>query len=79
MTQDLSLIARQLKHETLQAKEAIERLTSSTIKGEQGAYASSTIYGQTLLRTNIDRVAKRIRDRIHLLRRGTAAVDAATW
>ena len=78
MTQDLSLIARQLKHETLQAKEAIERLNSSTIKGEQGAYASSTIYGQALLRTNIDRVAKRIRDRIHLLRRGTAAVDAAT-
>ena len=78
VTQDLSLIARQLRHETLQAKEAKERLISSTIKGEQGAYASSTIYGQALLKTNIDRVAKRIRDRIHLLRRGSAAVDAAT-
>ena len=75
---NLSLIARQLKHETAQANEARQRLASSTTKGEEGAYASSTIYGQTLLKANIDRVAKRIRDRLHLLRRGSAAVDAVT-
>ena len=78
MLQDISLIARQLQHETIQHNEAKQRLASSTLKGEQGTYASSTVYGQSLLKTNVTRVATRIKDRMHLLRRGSAAVDAVT-
>ena len=76
--EDLTLIARQLQREISQGEEARGRLTSRTQRAQDNAYASSTVYGQKLLKTNLDLVAQRMAERLKYLRRGSAAVDAAT-
>lgn len=74
---NLNLIARQLQRESAQQLEAQQRLVNATVNAEQKTYASSTVYGQALLKKNIELVSERISSRLHLIRRGTAAVDAA--
>jgi len=75
---DLSLVARQLERETNQKVEANLRLSTRTRRAEDKSYASSTVYGQAILRKNVGRVAKRLKDRLQFLRKGTGSVDAAT-
>ena len=48
--QDLDLLARQLRRETEQGAEARHRLTNNTRQAEEKQYASSTVYGQKLLK-----------------------------
>lgn len=75
---DLSRIARQLERETQAQTEQQHRLTSATKRAEDKAYASSTVYGRKLISTYIGQVSGIMQQRLHLLRRGTAAIDAAT-
>jgi len=68
--------ARQLKAETNQREIGRLKNTNATIKAEQRSYASNTIYGQTILKHHTELIANEVQDRLHLLRRGKAAVDA---
>ena len=56
-------------------EEARKRLLTSTHKAHENAYGSSTIYGRKLLAQNVERIAKRMDERLLYLRRGRAAVD----
>ena len=76
MTQDLSLISRQLRRETQAHEEAAHRLRNRTKEAEDKTYASSTVYGQQAIKHLLEPVAKRITDRMFTLRRGAGAVDA---
>lgn len=76
--EDLSLIARQLQREMMYGQEARQRLTSRTLQAEQKAYASSTIYGQKLIKQALGDVADRLKERMQYLRRGTGSVHATT-
>ena len=68
--------ARQLKAEANQREIGRLKNTNATVKAEQRSYASNTIYGQTILKHHTQLIAQEIKDRLHLLRRGKAAVDA---
>ncbi len=76
MTQDLSLIARQLRRETQAAEEAAHRLTKATKEAEDRTYASNTVYGRHAVKHLLEPVSKRITERLFTLRRGSGAVDA---
>ena len=76
MSQDLSLISRQLRRETQAHEEAAHRLRNRTKEAEEKTYASSTVYGQQAIKHLLEPVAKRITDRLFTLRRGAGAVDA---
>lgn len=78
MLEDLDRLARQLRRETNQAEEAVQRLRSRQRRAEDQSYASSTAYGQALLRTNVGRVSDRLSKRMQYLRKGGGAVDATT-
>ena len=68
--------ARQLKAESNQREIGRLKNTNATVKAEQRSYASNTIYGQTILKHHTQLIAQEIKERLHLLRRGKAAVDA---
>ena len=68
--------ARQLKAEANQREIGRLKNTNATVKAEQRSYASNTIYGQTILKHHTSLIAEEIKDRLHSLRRGRAAVDA---
>ena len=52
-TEDLELFSRQLSRETHQSDEATTRLRNRTKRAESKSYASSTIYGQSLLKITL--------------------------
>ena len=76
MSEDLSLISRQLRRETQAHEEARHRLVNQTREAQDKSYASSTIYGRQAIKGLLEPVAKRIEERMFTLRRGSAAVDA---
>ena len=75
---DLELFSRQLARETHQSDEATTRLRNRTKKAENKSYASSTIYGQSLLKNYVGVISKSLLNRLQYLRKGGGAVDAAT-
>ena len=76
MSQDLSLISRQLKRETQQHEEAAKRLRDRTREAHDRSYASSTVYGRKAVKALLAPVSERIKERMFTLRRGAGAVDA---
>ncbi|AGK86693.1 RNA polymerase [Synechococcus phage S-CBP42] len=69
---NLNLVARQLRRELEQGEEARRRLQNSTRKAHERAYASSTVYGQKLLKTNLNLVAQHLKQRLrHIFKGGT--------
>lgn len=78
MTNNLSLIARQLQRETEAAEEARHRLQQRRLSANEKAYASSNIEGRKAIKHYLDPIAKRIAERLFTLRRGKGAVNAAT-
>ena len=54
---DFDLIARQLRRETEQGEHARQRLETTTRTAQERAYASSTVYGQKLLKTHLSAVS----------------------
>ena len=75
---DLDRVARQLATETQAQEEQRHRLATRVNRAEERRYASSTIYGQKLLKQTVGPVADTMTERLHLLRRGSAAIDGAT-
>ena len=76
MTQDLSLISRQLQRETQAAEEAAHRLTRTTKEAEDRSYASSTIYGRKAINALLEPVAARITKKYGALTSGQTGMDA---
>ena len=76
--EDLELFSRQLSRETHQSIEATTRLRNRTKRAESKSYASSTIYGQSLLKNYVGIISKSLDSRLQYLRKGGGAVDAAT-
>ena len=68
--------SRQLLLELYSVEEAQTRLTNVTVKAEQKTYASSTIYGRHLIKTNVQDLAEFLKEKMNGLRRGLASVDA---
>ena len=68
--------SRQLLLELYSVEEAQTRLTNATVKAEQKTYASSTIYGRHLIKTNVQDLAEFLKEKMNGLRRGLASVDA---
>ena len=78
MTQDLSLIARQLRREVEQGELKRLRLEQNTRKAEDKAYASSTKYGQQMLKGATASIAAHMSETLKSLGRGKGCVDGAT-
>ena len=78
MEEDLELFSKQLARETHQGNEARTRLTNKTQRAESKAYASSTIYGQSILKHYVGEISSTLSTRLQYLRKGGGAVDAAT-
>ena len=76
MTQDLSLISRQLQRETQAHEEARHRLQSTTRDAEDRSYASNTAYGRKAVKTLLEPVAAQITKRFGTLTSGKAGMDA---
>ena len=74
---DSDLFARQLARELGQHTEAQQRLQKTTREAEDKAYASSTLYGQKVLKTFTLAIAERMTERLKALGRGRGAVDGA--
>lgn len=75
---DIDLISRQLRREMEQGEEARQRLEAYTLKAEGNCYASSTVYGQKLLKHSVGLIADRMQTTLKALGRGKGCVDAAT-
>lgn len=78
MSQDLSLIARQLQRETEAAEEARHRLQQRRLQANQNAYASSNIEGRKAINKYLDPIAQLITKRLGKLSSGKTGLDAAT-
>ena len=78
MTQDVSLIARQLRRELEQGTIARERLTAATRKAEDNNYASSTKYGQQVLKGATETISKHMTKSLVNIGRGKGSVDGAS-
>ncbi len=72
----LDNVARQLKREQEASTEAIETLRRKTLQAKQKSYASSTIDGQVMIKASASAFVVLYEERLHLLRKGQAAVDA---
>ena len=75
---ELHDVSRQLERELGQHELAQDRLNSQTRSAEEKKYASSTNYGQAILKTYTIPIAERMGDRLKALGRGRGAVDGAT-
>ena len=75
---DMTLVARQLRREIEQGEEARQRLADNTKRAEDKAYASSTVYGQKLLKHATGTIAEHMAKSLKNIGRGKGAVDAAT-
>lgn len=73
----LDLIARQFKRETEAAELARKRLQDRRREASERSYASSNIESRKAIAKFVDPIAKRIEERLFVLRRGKGAVDAA--
>lgn len=76
MSQELSLISRQLQRETQAHEEQRLRLQNSRRAAEDRSYASSTIYGQQSIRAVLEPVSTQIKKRFGALSSGRAGLDA---
>ena len=75
---ETELIARQLRRETEQGLEARKRLEKNTKKAESKAYASSSTYGQKLLKHSTGVIAEHMSNSLKNIGRGKGAVDGPT-
>ena len=76
--QDTHLIARQLQRELKQGVEARQRLEIADRVAHERTYASSTVYGQKLLKEHILTISEYLNKSLKRLGRGKGFVDAAT-
>ena len=74
----LDNVARQLKREQEASTEAIETLRRKELQAREKSYASSTVVGQVLIKSFAEAFTQLYEERLHLLRKGKAAVDAET-
>ena len=72
---DLALVARQLRREVEQGEEARQRLTKNTKKAEDKAYASSTVYGQKLLKHSTGLIAQHMANSLKNVAKGRGGQD----
>lgn len=72
---DLAAFARQLEAETKGRLTAADNLKRKIRKAEDNKYASSTIYGQALLRQNVGRVGIHLSKRLKHITKGSSGVD----
>ena len=77
MTQDLSLIARQLRREVEQGELARQRLQQTTKKAEDSHYASSTKYGQQMLKGATASIAAHMAETLKHAAKGRGGADFA--
>ena len=75
---DLELISRQLRREIEQGETARHRLEANTRKAQDKAYASSTVYGQKLLKHSTEAISTQMATSLKNLGRGKGAVDGET-
>ncbi len=75
-SRELDNVARQLQRERQASEEAIDTLRRGVDRANQKSYASSTILGQALIKSFAHSFAVLYEERLHLLRKGKAAVDA---
>ena len=73
--QDLDLLGRQLRRETEQGAEARHRLTNNTREAEEKKYASSTIYGQKLLKHSTGVIAEHMTNTLKHAAKGRGGQD----
>jgi DNA-directed RNA polymerase len=78
MNTDLSLISRQLRREIEQGEVKRKHLTDTTRNAEEKRYASSTVYGQQMLKGATASMAEHMRSSLKNLGRGAGCVDGAT-
>lgn len=78
MTSDFDLISRQLRREIEQGEIAQSRLKTKTRAAEDKSYASSTVYGQQMVKTAFSLIANQLAVNLKTLGRGQGAVDGAT-
>jgi len=78
MSQDLTLIARQLRRELEQGELARKRLSDNTKRAEDNTYASSTKYGQQMLKGATALIGDHMAKTLKSLGRGKGCVDGAT-
>lgn len=78
MSQDLTLIARQLRRELEQGELARKRLSDNTKRAEDNTYASSTKYGQQMLKGTTALIGDHMAETLKSLGRGKGCVDGAT-
>ena len=69
-------VARQLEREERASSEATYALRRGIARANQKTYASSSVIGQTLIRNYLSQLCDTLQERMYLLRRGKAAVDA---
>lgn len=76
--QQFDNFTRQWQRETQSKDHAISNIHRQIRQSNEKTYASSNIIGQTAIRTYLSLVNKEIEERLFVLRRGKAAVDAET-
>ena len=76
--QQFDNFTRQWQRETQSKDHAISNIHRQIRQSNEKTYASSNIIGQTAIRTYLSLVNKEIEERLFVLRRGRAAVDAET-
>ena len=72
------LLVRQYQREIEQGDEAKQRLTIANRKAHERTYASSSVYGQKLLKEYVLVISAHLKTHLKRLGRGRGAVDAAT-
>lgn len=74
----LDNISRQLKRETEAHVHAVDQLQRKYLDANSKSYGSSTVVGQAAQRHFLRPIAEKVAERMFVLRRGQAAVDAET-
>ena len=78
MSTDFELISRQLRREIEQGEVAEKRLLDKTKEAEGRHYASSTVYGQQMLKGATASIAEHLGKSVKVLGRGAGCVDGAS-
>ncbi len=77
-SEEIARHIRQLERELAQRHEGQKRLQDRTKRAEDKSYASSTVYGQAILRKQIGKVAELLLAKRNKLRRGKGSVDGSS-
>ena len=77
-SEEIARHLRQLDRELAQRHEAQRRIQDRTKRAEDQSYASSTVYGQAILRKQIGKVAELLLAKRNKLRKGKGSVDGST-